>query len=915
MRFLSIYTSVSAIALLLGVSMSSLAGDVDIAYEKFQLDNGLTVLVHEDHKAPIVAVNLWYHIGSKDEKPGKTGFAHLFEHLMFNGSEHYDDEFFKPLRKVGATDMNGTTNQDRTNYFANVPSTAVEMLLWMESDRMGHLLGAITQEKLDEQRGVVQNEKRQGENQPYGRAFNLLLEQAYPFGHPYSWSPIGSMEDLNAASLQDVSEWFKQYYGPNNAVISLAGDITLAQARTLMQKYFGHIPASEPLIKKKAWIAKRSGEKRFVAYDRVPQARIYIQWNVPNTGHIDVESLDLAAYVLGGGKNSRLYKRLVYDDQIATSATVVNWSQELSGLFMIIVDVKPGVPLEKVEQALNQELATFLSKGPAKDELQRAKVSIRADFLRGAERIGGFGGKSDILAMGEVYEGNPGAYKTQLHRLQVASEASVKQVANRWLSDGRLVLEYWPYPEYSHTEQDVDRNAGVPDVNTMPDLSFPALQRTTLSNGLKVILAERHEVPVVEFQLFIDAGYAADQGGKLGTSSFTLSMMEEGTRKLDALEISAKLESLGATLSTGSDLDSSFVSLSALKENLSESLNLFADISLTPSFPQAEMDRLKARWMAEIQQEKARPMPMALRTIPPLLYGEGHAYAIPFTGSGTEVSIQSLNRKDLQQFHSQWFRPDNAYLLIVGDVTLKEITPTLEKVFGSWKAPSAPLLEKNIAHVDVPKKGRVFLINRSSSEQTIIIAGQVTPPENVPERVAIDEMNDIIGGNFTSRLNMNLREDKHWAYGAYSFIRSAKGQNPYFVYAPVQTDKTKESIQEIVKEFSAYMNSRPAEAAELQLAIDNGIRSLPGKYETASAVLKVINHIVKFNYSDNYVTQYKKLLEALTLSSIHKTTHVVLKPDRFTWVIVGDLSKIEKGIRELKLGEVIVIDADGKKLR
>lgn len=891
------------------------ASELDIPYEKFQLDNGLTVIVHEDHKAPIVAVNVWYGVGSKDEKAGKTGFAHLFEHLMFNGSEHYDDEFFKPLRKVGATDMNGTTDQDRTNYFANVPSTAVEMLLWMESDRMGHLLKAITQEKLDEQRGVVQNEKRQGENQPYGKSWNILFEQAYPLGHPYSWSVIGSMEDLNAATLEDVHEWFKHYYGPNNAVISLAGDITLERAKQLMQTYFGHIPASEPLFKKKSWIAKRSGEKRFVGYDRVPQERIYIQWNVANHGHADAELLSLAAYVLGGGKNSRLYKRLVYDDQIATNVYAANWTQVLSGMFLVIADVKPGVTLETVERALNEELSRLLSKGPTRDELSRAKVSIRADFLRGAERIGGFGGKSDILASGEMYFGDPGIYKTQLRRLQAAEEGQVKRAANHWLSDGRLVLEYRPYPQYSQTDKDVDRSAGLPEVSTMPDLNFPKLQRATLSNGLTLVLAERHEIPVVELLLSVNAGFAADQGAKPGTSSFALGMLDEGTHKHNALQISAKLEALGATLSADSDLDSSKVTLNALKENLDDSLALFADISLNPAFPQAEIDRLKARWVPQIQQEKSRPMSVALRTLPPLLYGEGHAYAIPFTGSGTEASIQSLTREDLQQFHAKWFRPDNAYIVVVGDVSLKEITPKLEKVFGRWKAPSVSLPEKNIAHVALPTKAQVFLIDRPSAEQSIIMAGQVSPPENVPNRIAIDQMNDIIGGNFTSRLNMNLREEKHWAYGARSFMHSAKGQNPYLIYAPVQTDKTKESLQEILKEFTDYVGIKPALASELQLAINNGIRSLPGKFETGNAVLEAVDGIIKFSYTDNYITEYKKSLEKLTLSEVQETARTVLKPDRFIWVIVGDLSKIESGVRALKLGEVTVIDADGSKLR
>ena len=370
--------------------------DIDIPYQKFVLDNGLTLVVHEDHKAPIVAVNIWYHVGSKNEKLGKTGFAHLFEHLMFGGSEHAPGSYIKALEDVGATDMNGTTNFDRTNYFENVPTSALDYTLWMESDRMGYL--DLSQKTLDLQRGVVQNEKRQGENDPYRLTEEYIPENTYPRGHPYSWDVIGEMADLDAASFKDVQEWFKTYYGPSNIVLVLAGDIDIKTARAKVEKYFGSIPAGPPVTHQQAWIAKMSGVHRAVMQDRVPLPRIYKIWNIPPFGSADADYLDLVSSCLGQGKTSRLYKRLVYDDQIASDVVVYTDAREIGGQFYIQVTARPGHNLDEIEKEIDQELARFLKDGPTPQELQRIQTQYEASFIRGVERIGGFGGKSDRLA-------------------------------------------------------------------------------------------------------------------------------------------------------------------------------------------------------------------------------------------------------------------------------------------------------------------------------------------------------------------------------------------------------------------------------------------------------------------------------------------------------------------------------------
>ena len=887
---------------------SSMASQVDIPFEKFVLDNGLTLIVHEDHKAPIVGVNVWYHVGSKNEKPGRTGFAHLFEHLMFNGTEHWPGEFFEPLEEVGATGMNGTTNADRTNYFENVPTNALDLALWLESDRMGHMQGAITKEKLDEQRGVVQNEKRQGENQPYGRTWTLLTENTYPAGHPYSWSTIGSMEDLDAAELDDVKEWFKTYYGAANAVLSIAGDVDAQEVKKRVEHYFGDIPSGPPVDKQEAWIAKMTGTHRQQMQDRVPQARIYRVWNVPQWGTREAALLGLAGRILGRGKTSRLYKRLVYQDQIATDASAYVYSRELGGQFQMISTAHPSKTLGEVERALAEEVEKFIQEGPTQSELDLARTQIFAGFVRGLERVGGFGGKSDTLAANEVYGGSPDTYKKYFRYLEEASPEDLRDAARDWLSDGDFILEVHPFPKYSTADSGADRDR-LPDVGEPPPAEFPRLQKANLSSGLKVILAERHAVPIINFRLLMDAGYAADLGGLAGTANLTADMMDEGTSTRSALEISEEAARLGASIGSRASLDDSTVSLSALKSNLVESLDLYADVVLNPSFPEKELERLRRQLLAQIQREKVSPVSMALRVMPKLIYGAGHAYGNPLTGSGTEETAKAISRDQLKDFHATWYRPNNATLIVVGDTTLAEIEPQLERVFKPWQ--SGPVPEKQVGRVDHHSRSQVYLMDRPGSQQSLIFAGHVAPPTNNPDEIALITMNRIIGGSFTSRINMNLREEKHWSYGARTLLLGAKGQRPFIVYAPVQTDKTKESAAEIDRELREYRGDRPATAEELDRAQKAQTLSLPGRWETSGAVGGTIAEIVRFGLPDDYYRTFPGKVRALDIPAIQASANDVIRPDQLVWVIVGDLSKIEEGVRELNLGELKRLDQDG----
>jgi zinc protease len=885
--------------------------EIDIPYQKFVLENGLTLIVHEDRKAPIVAVNIWYHVGSKNEKPGKTGFAHLFEHLMFGGSEHAPGRYIDAMERIGATDLNGTTNSDRTNYFENVPTSALDYALWHESDRMGHLLGALDQKTLDLQRGVVQNEKRQGENQPYGIVYELITKNTYPAGHPYSWTTIGEMADLDAASMNDVQEWFKTYYGPSNTVIVVAGDIDAATAKVKVEKYFGDIPAGPPVAHQEVWIAKMAGTHRQFVQDRVPQARIYKVWNVPEFGSTEGDYLDLAGDVLSEGKTSRFYKRLVYDDQIATDADVYVSLEEIGGQFVIQASARPGRDLVVVEQALDEELARFLKDGPTPEELQRVKTQHQARFIRGVERIGGFGGKSDRLAQSQVFKGSPDAYQESLRHVREATAENLRAAANKWLSDGVYILEVHPFPEYKTAPTGADRSK-VPEPGAPPELKLPKLQRAKLSNGLQLILAERREVPLVDFWLTADAGYAADQSAAPGTASMTTALLDGGTSTRNALEISEQLAMLGAQLNASSNLDRSIVRLSALKSNLGSSLDIFADVILNPSFPEEDFRRQQKQQIAAIQREENTPVQMALRIIPALLYGQGHAYGNPLTGSGTKASVEKMTREDLVKFHRTWFRPNHSTLIVVGDATLAEVTPKLEKLFGAWEAAEIPA--KNISAVQHSPSPVVYIVDKPGALQSVIIAADVAPPKANPNEIAIEAMNDALGGNFGSRINLNLREDKHWTYGARSIVVGAKGQRPYITISPVQTDRTREAMEEINKEFHGIIKDRPVSPEELKKVQDNETLSLPGSRETMKSVGQSIIELEQFGLPDDYDETYAGKVRALTTADIDQAAKDVVHPQSIIWVVVGDRAKIEKDVRDSNLGEIYFLDAEGTRL-
>lgn len=885
--------------------------EVNIAYEKFTLDNGLRVIVHEDHKAPIVAVNIWYHVGSKDEPDGKSGFAHLFEHLMFNGSENYDDEYFGPFEKVGATGMNGTTNLDRTNYFETVPTPALDMALWMESDRMGHLLGAITQEKLDEQRGVVQNEKRQGENRPYGRVFEKLLTGLYPVGHPYSHTVIGSMEDLNAASLDDVHQWFKDYYGASNAVLVMAGDVTVEQARELAEKYFGDIGPGPQVEKRRSMIPARSNNSAESMHDQVPHRAIFRAWSIPGRATYDENQLDIASDILGSGINSRLQQELMFKNQYASSASTFVVGGELASMFAVQVIIQPDSDYDEVVGIVDGVMADFIANGPTEEELARVKATQVSGSIRGLERIGGFTGKANILATGEVFAGSADHYKTALNWTNSATTETVRAAAEKWLSNGSHQLTVLPNQTYEASSESVDRSSGLPSVGTMPSLSFPTVERATLSNGINVVFAKRDAVPIVEIAIQFDAGYAADLGVPSGTSNFTMSMLDEGTASNDALTIAAKQETLGARISAGANLDMSTVSLSALKSNLTPSLDLFADVVMNAAFNDADIERIRPQMLAAIEQEKADAVNLGFRNLPPLIFGKDHAYGISATGSGTIDTITAMTRADMQTFKDTWLRPDNATIMVVGDSSLDEMVAQLERVFATWQTPASAVPVKNLGNVDMREGTRVIIMDKPGAQQTVILAGHVLPPASDERNLTIGAGNSVLGGTFTARINMNLREDKGWSYGSRSIVRNSRGQGMFLLYAPVQTDKTMLSLNELDRELSEYLGDNPASADEMAKVMANNINRLPGAYETASSVLGNLLSNQRYGRDDDYVPNLAGRYQQIALGDIHSVTKQVMVPNSLVWLLVGDQAVIADEVREWSTVPVEIWDKDG----
>ena len=890
------------------VPVAELVARVDIPYQQFTLMNGLRVVVHTDRKAPIVAVSVWYHIGSKNEPRGKFGFAHLFEHLMFNGSENSPSDFFEPLQQIGGTDSNGSTSFDRTNYFETVPTGALDRILWLESDRMGYLLGAVDQTKLDNQRAVVQNEKRQGDNQPFGEVSYLIYSTLFPMGHPYHHEPIGTMPDLNAASLGDVKSWFRANYGPNNAVLVLAGDIDLATARTKVERWFGPIPRGPDVARPVAPVPRLSAPVERALRDMVPYTQISRHWPIEGVNGRDTTALDAAATILGGLSSSRLDNALVRSEKRAVSVTAGVSALEDVGIFTVSVDVKPGQDAAVVEQRLDAIIAEFLNNGPTADEVRRVATRSAVAAIGGFESVGGYSGKAVALAEGLIYSNDPKKYKTDLLALAALTPREIREAARKWLRRPALTLNVIPGKRESSPETSkvvVQKSAlpppieagtvrtprAAPPVDTLASLAFPKIERATLSNGIPVFFARRTAVPVVRVSVSFDAGAASDPKDATGTQAMTLALLTEGTRTRTSTQIAEESERLGASISTGGSIDRSSVGLYAVSPNLKPSLELLADIVRNPAFAPAEVERVRGQQLARIKATLSSPDGIANYVLPTILYGHDHPYGRP--GSGDAASVAKLTPAALAAFQNGWFRPDNAQIFVIGDTTLAELVPQLEATLGTWAAPAAPKSVKDFA-VPIPSPtSKIYLIDRPGAGQSVILGGSVLGVTGKDDLVYLRQANDVMGGSYLSRLNTDLRETKGWSYGVGASINSNENRASFIVSAPVQADRTGDAIVALMAGMRDFLGTKGVTSTELERTANGAIRELPGQFETSDAVLPAMQRIIWLGRPDDFYERLATRYQRMTGPELDAAARAAIDPAKLVWIVVGDAASVK----------------------
>lgn len=896
-----------------GAPVSELIARVDIPWQRFQLDNGLTVLVHEDRKAPVVAVSVWYNVGSKDEPKGSTGFAHLFEHLMFGGSENSPSSHIQTMNAAGATGLNGTTWFDRTNYFQTVPTPALEYTLYLESDRMGYLLGQVSQEVLDLQRGVVQNEKRQGDNQPYGMTYYATLEALFPEGHPYRHSTIGSMDDLDAASMETVRDWFRQNYGPNNAVLVLSGDINEAKARELTQKYFGAIARGPVNTPAAAPVPTLAAPVEQVLHDRVAQTRISRTWAVPGLGDPDSVPLSVGASVLGGLASSRLDNVLVRDEQTASGVSAGNQVFQRVGMFSYSAMVKPGADADAVAKRMDEVLADLIANGPTQDEIDRVVTRYASQRIQGLEMANG---KASVLAEGQLYSNDPDFYKKELAAYAAVTPAQVQAAMSKWLSRPVYSQIVMPGEREAYVEaaaapsgatptpaepiQRVARDP-APAIGQVSNVVFPAVERAALSNGVEIVYARSTTVPVTRVALEFDAGVAADRADRLGAHTLMLNVMQEGTTTRDSKALAEAQERLGASVSVGSSMDRTVANLSAVTTNLQPSLALLSDVVRNPAFAPAEIERLRATRLAGLANEKTQPAAIAGRALPPLIYGETHPYGRSFSGTGDEAVIRSLTRDDLMAEHARWIRPDNAKLFVVSDLPLAELKPQLEAAFGNWRAPSTPKGTKAFDAALPQTSARIVLIDRPQSPQSLIYGGQVLPVAGTDDLLTLTTANTVLGADFLSRINADLRETKGWSYGVRGNVSPLQNRSPYIVNAPVQANRTGESIAALIGQYERFLTADGVTQAERERTVLGDTRGLSGSYETSFQVLNALRSNALYGRPDNYQETLAGRINALTAEQMDAAARAAIKPDSFVWVVVGDAAVVKPQLDALGL--------------
>jgi zinc protease len=833
--------------------------------------------------------------------------------MMFQGSKNASGEYFEYVEKAGANlqtgGVNGTTSNDRTNYFATVPSGNLEYLLWLESDRLATLDDAITKEKLDNQRDVVKNERRQGlENQPYGRASKLIDENVFPVGHPYHHQVIGSHEDLTAASVDDVVDFFRTYYTPNNLTLCIAGDFDIAEAKKLIEKYFGAIPPGPALDRPGTWVPTINGEKIINAMDRVPQERTYMAWPTSPGFSADEAPLDMAMSIMSDGISSRLRKALMYDRQYCSNISAYNQGLEIACELTISSTARPGVQLEDIEKVIDEEIAKMARQGPTTEELDRAKARFEYGFITGLERIGGFGGKADRLNMYNTFLGDPDYFDQDLARYRNVTPADVREAVGKYINNrNRVIVRFHPETSERPTTADIDRSI-LPSLGADRPFQAPDVTMETLENGLQVYVVQRPELPKVAVELATRAGSLADPQGKEGLAALTASLIPDGTKSRKALEINEQLGDLGVTLQTGASREVATVSFESLKNNLGEAMGIVSDVVRNPVFPESDFTRRRNAQLDGLMQQENNPNSLAFRIGSLLMFGREHPYGRPT--NGWRSSISGLTREDVAAFHQQQWKPQGSIMVFVGDITQKEAVELAKKHFGMWSG-SAPAL----AAIPDPKPvtGRVYLIDRQDAAQTTVMQMVPLPGRGDKDYYAITLADAVYGGGgFGTRLNLNLREDKGYTYGAFSFPWLQKNSGVWVASAGIQTDKTKPAVVEFYNELKNIGGAKPVSDAELVSAKEHQLRGRSQEYETLG---QIAGHIIDLwamglpmAEMDNEAAQ----LQSVSLTDVNAAAKRYAVPDKSVLLLVGDRSKIEPGLRELNLGEIVVIDKEGR---
>ena len=885
-----------------------------VAFEKHVLPNGLQLILHVDRKLPIVHVNQWFHVGSKNELPRRSGFAHLFEHLMFQGSTHVPGEYFSLIEKMGANiregGVNGTTNTDRTNYFATVPSANLETLLWVESDRLATLLDETDQKKLDNQRDVVKNERRQGfEDPPYGRAYEIITMNLAPVGHPYSWTVIGSMEDLSAATLDDVKGFFRRHYTPNNLSLVIAGDFDPAEAKRLVEKYFGGLPAGPALERPRRWIPQLEGERVVEVSDRVPAARSYVAFVAPEYFGADEAAMQIAARVLGDGLSSRLEKALIYDKPLASEVNVGFDPQEIRGDFVIDATAREGVALEDVESVITRELHLLARTGPTQAELDRARTKLEFQFISGLERIGGFGGKADLLNQYNTFLGDPGKFEADLGRYRALTVADVRNAAQRWLATpNRLIVRFRPEASGRAPESTLDRSK-QPAMGTDRPFVAPTVQTAKLENGLEIYVVERDDLPKVAVSFATRAGAIADPAGAPGTAAMTMRTIDLGTKTRSALAIESALGDLGVTLDGGVQREISTVGFEVLTRNLGPAFAILADVVQRPTFPASEVEREKKRQIDMLAQQEKDPGAIAGRLRGILAFGADHPYGWP--AQGFTRTIEALSRQQLADFHAARFRPGSSAITFVGQISLKDATALARQHFGAWTGGAAAAVS-----MPAPKPapgGRLYIYDRQDAAQTVIMQFQTAPKRATPEYASL-VMADAVwgGGGFGTRLNLNLREEKGYSYGVFSSLVLMREAGIWYASGPVQTDKTSESVAEFDKELKAITGGKPISEDEFASAKQTKVRGFAQTFESYTRVGDQIERLWALGLPMSELQGEYDVVAKATLPAAVAAAKLHARPERASMILVGDRAKIEGKVRDLKVGEIVVVDQEGR---